>query len=194
MRVFLPGLAPVSMEFQSNHVRGHCHGRQTVSGRARAPSCGSRSSTPSAARPSSSTRSCWSARATDIKVGAPLLSGRQGHGDRAEARQGRQGAHREIPPPQALPAAGHASPAVHGSQDHRHQRGLSRRSLETLMAHKKAGGSTKNGRESAVEASRRQEVRRRAGARRQHPGPPARHHRIARATTSASARITRCSR
>jgi hypothetical protein len=39
-----------------------------------------------------------------------------------KARQGREESHREVSPPQALPAPGHASPAVHAGQDHRHQR------------------------------------------------------------------------
>ena len=43
------------------------------------------------------------------------------------------------------------------------------------MAHKKAGGSSRNGRDSAGTAPRREAVRRRDRARRQHPRPPARH-------------------
>ena len=78
--------------------------------------------------------------------------GRQGHGHRREARQGREESHRQVPPPQALPAPGHASPAVHAGQDHRHQRLSAGPSIDSWssahMAHKKAGGSTRNGRES----------------------------------------------
>jgi large subunit ribosomal protein L21 len=57
-----------------------------------------------------------------IKVGAPLLKGGKVTATGREAWQGREESHREVPSPQALPAPGHASPAVHAGQDHRHQR------------------------------------------------------------------------
>ena len=43
------------------------------------------------------------------------------------------------------------------------------------MAHKKAGGSSRNGRDSRRQAARRQALRRREGPGGQHPRPPARH-------------------
>ena len=43
------------------------------------------------------------------------------------------------------------------------------------MAHKKGVGSSRNGRDQQSAVPRRQEVRRRAGARRQHPGAAAGH-------------------
>ena len=54
------------------------------------------------------------------------------------------------------------------------------------MAHKKAGGSTRNGRESNSKRLGVKKFGGEAGARRQHPGPPARHRLCAPATTSAS--------
>ena len=48
------------------------------------------------------------------------------------------------------------------------------------MAHKKAGGSSRNGRDSEVEAPRRQGLRRRSDPRRRHHRPPARHARSTR--------------
>ena len=58
-----------------------------------------------------------------IKIGAPLLEGGKVTATVEKPRQGREESHRQIPPPQALPAPGHASPAVHRSEDHRHQCG-----------------------------------------------------------------------
>ena len=41
----------------------------------------------------------------DLKVGTPLVAGRQRQGHRGGARQARQGAHLQDAPPQALPEA-----------------------------------------------------------------------------------------
>ena len=54
----------------------------------------------------------------DIRVGAPLL-GQQGQRDGRSARQGRQGADRQVPAAQALHAHEEPPPAVHRGQDHR---------------------------------------------------------------------------
>src|SRR5574337_478944 len=69
---------------------------------------------------------------------------RQRH--RAQAWPGRQDPHHQVPPPQALQAAAGPSAAFHRNRDHGHQRLIQ---LEWIvMAHKKAGGSTRNGRDS----------------------------------------------
>ena len=57
-----------------------------------------------------------------VKIGAPFLSGGkvvatvQSHG------KGDKVTHRQIPPPQALPAAGHAPSALYGTEGHEHRR------------------------------------------------------------------------
>ena len=130
-----------------NHVRGHCHGRQTVSGRAKAPSCGSRSSTPSAGATVEFDQVLLVGEGADVKVGAPLRQGRQGHRHRAGARQGRKIRIVKFRRRKHYLRQRHASPAVHRGQDHRHQR-RPEPSRRSHMAHKKAGGSTKNGRDS----------------------------------------------
>src|SRR6185437_6125884 len=66
--------------------------------------------------------------------------------NRRAPRQGRESLDREIPAPEALSPAQGSSAAVHGSAGDRHHRRLS--AAEADMAHKKAGGSTKNGRDS----------------------------------------------
>ncbi len=61
------------------------------------------------------------------------------------------------------------------------------------MAHKKAGGSTRNGRESHSKRLGVKKFGGEAGAGRQHPGAPARHADEAGAPARASAPTTRCS-
>src|SRR6185312_6155155 len=82
-----------------------------------------------------------------------IVEGRKGRRDRGPPRQGRQGVGRQVPASQALPASEGSPAALHRGQGDRHQRGLIGRDAThfagfALMAHKKAGGSTKNGRES----------------------------------------------
>ena len=129
-----------------------------------------------------------------VKVGTPYVVGRQGHRHRAGARQGRQGTDRQVPPPQALPASGHAPAAVYRSQDHRHPGRLSPGRKESFHGTQESRRQYQERPRFAEQAPRAQEVRRRAGAGRQHPRPSARHRCIGPATTSASAPITRCSR
>ncbi len=97
---------------------------------------------------------------------------------------------------QALPEASGSSAGLHRAQDRRHRRliGPHVRSRQTSMAHKKAGGSSRNGRDShskrlGVKAYGGEAIT--AGA---HHRPAARHQGSSRQPTSASARITRCLR
>ena len=115
---------------------------------------------------------------SDVKIGAPFARGRQGHrGTVQKHGKGDKKVDRQVPSPQALPAAGHAPPALHRRQDHGHRRRLSRRAnTETCaMAHKKAGGSTKNGRDSESKRLGLKKFGGAAGPGRQHPRPSARH-------------------
>ena len=86
----------------------------------------------------------------DVKLGAPLLKGGKVVATVVRHGKGEKVSHREIPPAQALPAPEEPSPAVHRSEGHGHQRRLSPAhcSGSAVMAHKKAGGSTRNGRDS----------------------------------------------
>ena len=61
------------------------------------------------------------------------------------------------------------------------------------MAHKKAGGSSRNGRDTEGRRLGIKKFGGESGGRRQHPGPPARHEVEAR-HMSASAATTRSSR
>jgi hypothetical protein len=72
--------------------------------------------------------------------------GRDSHRDGQVARPRRQGPDRQVPPPQAPSQADGTPPALHRNRNHRHRR-LSREG-DAVMAHKKAGGSTRNGRDS----------------------------------------------
>ena len=58
----------------------------------------------------------------EINVGAPLIKGGKVSATVEKHGKGEKKVIVEIPPPQALPAPGHASPAVHAGQDHGHQR------------------------------------------------------------------------
>ena len=126
-----------------------------------------------------------------VTVGAPLVSGVTVTGDPGRAYPGREG-HRlqEAPPAEFAPQA-RPSPGLQRRPHHRHQRSgrgedlatrqpklaVARRQQirEKPMAHKKAGGSSRNGRDSD---GRRLGVKKfgdQAGRRRQHHHPPARH-------------------
>ncbi len=123
----------------------------------------------------------------NVKLGNPLLSGgkvvatvvRHGKGAKVSVVKFKRRA--------ALPAAEEPPPAVHRDQGDGHQRGL-----RQSMAHKKAGGSTKNGRDSH---SKRLGVKRFGGEQvlagniliRQRGTP------VRPAPMSVSASITRCS-
>ena len=129
-----------------------------------------------------------------IKVGAPLRRGRQGVRlpSRRTARATRCGSSSSAAasttcvrartgsriPKSRSPASWAPEPGSEGD----------------TMAHKKAGGSTKNGRDSHSKRLGAEEVRRRAGRWPATSSCASAARSIAPATTSASAPITRCSR
>ena len=96
----------------------------------------------------------------------------QGHGRRARPR--RQGAHLQDAPPQALSQAPGPSPELHRDRNRRHQPAKRARSID-IMAHKKAGGSSRNGRDSQSKRLGVKAYGGEADPRRQHHRAPARH-------------------
>ena len=103
--------------------------------------------------------------------------------------------HLQDAPPQALQEVPGSSSELHRDPDRRHHRLGDERSV--IMAHKKAGGSSRNGRDSQ---SKRLGVKRFGGAGdhggqhhrppARHPGAPGRQRRDRRATTPCSPRST----
>ena len=55
---------------------------------------------------------------SSVTIGAPYVGTRQGGGDGRKPRQGRQGAHRQVSPAQALQAREDASAALYRCEDH----------------------------------------------------------------------------
>ena len=77
-------------------------------------------------------------------AGAAHRRRRDGQGHRREPRARRQGHDFQDAPPQALPEAPGPPPELHRTQDRQHRR----LTEQNTMAHKKAGGSSRNGRDS----------------------------------------------
>ena len=82
-----------------------------------------------------------------VRLGQPTVAGATVKATVARARPRRKGAHLQDASAQALPEASGASSGLHRAQDRRHRR-LSSHEQNTSMAHKKAGGSSRNGRDS----------------------------------------------
>ena len=106
-----------------------------------------------------------------VRVGQPIVAGATVKATVVAPRPPRQGHDFQDAPAQALPEAPGPSPELHRAQDREHRR----LTESTTMAHKKAGGSSRNGRDSE---SKRLGVKAYGGEtdqRGQHHRPPARH-------------------
>ncbi len=129
-----------------------------------------------------------------IKFGAPLVSGASVKATVVSARSSQESDHLQDASPEALPEARRPSPELYRTAHRRDQRVSAPVKEQINMAHKKAGGSSRERPRLRVEAPRREGVRRSGHQRWRHHRSSTWHAHARRAKTSVSARITPCSR